>query len=290
MRSDWLEAFLTFSECLNFTHAAERLHLSQPALHVKIKKLSATVGAPLYLKQGRVLVLTDTGRRIQSFARELRERNLEFMQEIRTGTSAHPVVLAAGEGAYLYLLGSALSAFRKSSIYPLQLLTTDATATVKALLSGQAHLGVTANAAYPDELDATQFTTVKQLVVVPRHHPLAKKTVIKIKDLGDETFILPSKERPLRIAVEQAFANKSQTLRVAMEANGWELMLHFVKLGMGICIVNSCCNIPAILVAIPIPELPSLTYHILQRKSRWRTEAAVQLKDKLLKHKDQWQN
>ncbi|MBU6951758.1 LysR family transcriptional regulator [Hahella sp. HN01] len=52
MKSDWIESFLVFSECMNFTHAAERLHISQPALHVKIKKLSEQLQTPLYRKSG----------------------------------------------------------------------------------------------------------------------------------------------------------------------------------------------------------------------------------------------
>ena len=58
MRADWLQAFLTFSETMNFTRAAAGLNISQPALHVKVGKLAEWAGQPLYRKAGRNLVLT----------------------------------------------------------------------------------------------------------------------------------------------------------------------------------------------------------------------------------------
>ena len=59
---DALYAFTVFSETRNFTRAAETLHISQPALHVKIKKLSEELGVPIYTKSGRELVLTSYGK------------------------------------------------------------------------------------------------------------------------------------------------------------------------------------------------------------------------------------
>ena len=51
---DSLRAFRAFAEQLNFTKAAELLHISQPALRVKIAKLSRQLETALYVRQGRV--------------------------------------------------------------------------------------------------------------------------------------------------------------------------------------------------------------------------------------------
>ena len=52
LQSPWLQAFITFAEHANFTHAAKAMHLSQPALHLQIQRLSEAVGVPLYTRQG----------------------------------------------------------------------------------------------------------------------------------------------------------------------------------------------------------------------------------------------
>src|SRR5688572_224198 len=67
---DLLRAFDAFATTLNFTHAAKQIHLSQPALHERVRKLADLVGAVLYERKGRVIALTDTGRSLAAFARE----------------------------------------------------------------------------------------------------------------------------------------------------------------------------------------------------------------------------
>ena len=51
---DALRAFAEFAEDANFSRAAIRLHISQPALHAKVAKLSGAIGRPLYVSRGRV--------------------------------------------------------------------------------------------------------------------------------------------------------------------------------------------------------------------------------------------
>ncbi|HBQ14955.1 MAG TPA: transcriptional regulator, partial [Myxococcales bacterium] len=75
---EWLRAFVVFAEHLNFTRAAEALHLSQPALHVQVKKLGEQLEVTLYERRGRALVLTDEGREVLAFGRELLARCERF--------------------------------------------------------------------------------------------------------------------------------------------------------------------------------------------------------------------
>ena len=58
MKLEWLEAFVAFAERMSFTHAARDLHISQPALHVQIARLTEALGVRLYRREGRALVLT----------------------------------------------------------------------------------------------------------------------------------------------------------------------------------------------------------------------------------------
>jgi len=74
IRSEWLTAFIGFAEELNFTRAAARMHLSQPAFHVQIRRLSEAMGVTLYERRGRNLVLTPHGRELLAFARDSRDR------------------------------------------------------------------------------------------------------------------------------------------------------------------------------------------------------------------------
>lgn len=266
LRAEWLEAFIAFAERLNFTHAAKTLHLSQPALFVQISKLGEALGVPLYTKQGRQLGLTDAGRRLLAFAREQRDRDGEVVSELRTGRSRATVTLAAGTGSFLYILGPALREFLRLSPARLRLLQRERPGTVEAVKSGEAQLGVAAFDAIPDELEPQLLTRVPQLVVMPRQHALANRRRLKLRDLEGLSLIVPPVGQPQRATLEQALSSAGVRWQPAVEATGWTLVLRFVELGLGLTVVNGCCEIPRGLVARPLGELPAVSYYLVSRQ------------------------
>ena len=260
-----LRAFTVFAEHLNFTHAARALHISQPALHAQIGKLADELGVVLYRRAGRTLVLTDHGVRVACLGRELVERVRGFEDELRVGHSRQPVVLAAGAGAYLYLLGDAIRRYLAESSTPLRLLTTDREAGLTAVRHGVAHLAVATLDLRPDDLHADLLASVPQVAVLPAAHPLAARAGICLLDLDGAQLIVPPRDRPHRRALEHALERAGASWQVAVETSGWELMLHFAALGLGVAVVNGCCRIPPGLVAVEIRDLPAQQYHVLRR-------------------------
>lgn len=264
---DALYSFIVFSETRNFTRAAETLHISQPALHVKIKKLSADLGVPLYRKNGRELILTNYGKELVRFGREAQNHVNGFIEELTQGKRTQPVILAAGAGSYMYLLGDAIRRFKSKSDVQLRLLTADRTATLELLNIGKAHLGVTALDSVPVDFDAHLLAKVPATLIVPNDHRLAKKQTISISELDDAALIVPEADKPHRSNIERVLETHNISWNVAIEASGWELMIHFVKLGLGTAIVNGCCTVPKGLKALPIREFPTTKYYLLNKRS-----------------------
>jgi LysR family transcriptional regulator, low CO2-responsive transcriptional regulator len=285
---EWVNAFIVFSEHMSFTHAAKRLHISQPALHVQISKLSEALGVPLYRRRGQRLELTDDGRRVLGFGREVRERTAKLIDDLRMRESLRPVVLCAGEGAYLYLLGEAIQGFLASGSAPLRLLTRDREGTIEAVHSGEAHLGVISSETAPEGLCAERLTQVSQMLVTRAGHRLAAKRVVHLSDLAGERLIVPGPGRPHRAMLAQALQSAGVPWEVAVEANGWELMLRFVELGAGVAVVNGCCRLPQGLVARPMPDLPQRTYDLIQRPGAAAEGPTARLRQALLASRDKW--
>jgi LysR family transcriptional regulator, low CO2-responsive transcriptional regulator len=139
---EWVDAFVDFADHLNFTHAARARHVSQPALHGQVRQLQAAVGAPLYHRRGRNLELSEAGRQLAAFGRELRVRERGLLAQLRGPQADAPVILQAGEGAYLYLLGPALRRFAHGRGELLRLRLGDAETTLRAVEDGLVDIGV----------------------------------------------------------------------------------------------------------------------------------------------------
>jgi LysR family transcriptional regulator, low CO2-responsive transcriptional regulator len=275
--SEWLRSFVAFGETLSFTHAARRLHISQPALHVQIRKLGESLDTPLYGRRGRSLELTAQGRKLLAYGREQQEREGLLLDELRPGSTDGSVVLAAGEGTFLNLLSPALRAFQRSKQARLRVLTRDREQAISAVQLGEAHLAVTVVDDVPTSLVARRVARVGAAVIMPKAHRLAKKRSLSIRDLRDEPLIAPSPGRPLRESLARAWADAELIWSPAVEANGWELMMRFAELGMGLAIVNDFCQPPRGTVRRRLLGLTPVQYQLLRLRDRKSTPAAAML-------------
>ncbi|WP_029008222.1 LysR family transcriptional regulator [Azospirillum halopraeferens] len=77
-----LEVLCLVAELGSVSRAAERLGIAQPVVSAHIKALSDKLGAPLTARNGRRVSLTDEGRRVYRWAREMVSRTRELEREM----------------------------------------------------------------------------------------------------------------------------------------------------------------------------------------------------------------
>jgi DNA-binding transcriptional LysR family regulator len=262
---DALSAFAVFADHLNFTRAAAQLRMSQPSLHAKVGRLARALDRPLYVRAGRRLVLTADGEAVARFARENDARLDAFLAGLRGTPPEQPIVLAAGPGAYQFVLGDAVHRALREPSGRLRLITANQGQALAALRSGRAHLGVAVLEELPDDLIAVPLATYPQTLLVPADHRLARRRTVRVRDLAGAELVVPPPGRPHRAALETALRGAGANWTVAVEADGWPLIVHFAALGVGLAVVNGCVPAPAGVVARRITDLPPLTYHVVHR-------------------------
>lgn len=257
---DEIRTFAVFAETVSLSAAARELHLTQPAVHAHLKRLSERLGVPLYHRAGRGLVLTREGIEVAAFARDAVERASAFEARLRGAPEKARVVLAAGAGALVHVLSPGIRAFTRSHKGVLEILSADASAAVEATLRGTAHVGVGALGSVPEELEAHLLTDVAQVLVMPKEHPFAKKRRVHLTDLDEAPLVLPPEGRPQRAALDSAFAAHGVRVHRTATAQGWEVVVRLVELGVGLGIVNGAVRLPRALVSRPLRELPRARY------------------------------
>lgn len=97
MEAAWLEDFLALAECMNFSRAAERRNVTQPAFSRRIRALEGWVGAPLVDRDTHRLALTPAGEAFRPVAEEallLLRRGRKMAVEAAQVASSELVFLA----------------------------------------------------------------------------------------------------------------------------------------------------------------------------------------------------
>lgn len=257
--ADRLRAFAVFAQILNFTRAAARLGLSQPALHGQVRQLAEELGAPLYRREGRRLALTDAGRAVQAHAERALQQAAALRATLAGQAHAAPARLAAGEGALLYLLGPSL----RAAGVPLQCQVLDGPGALAAVRAGTADVAVTPTPPGPD-LQVVPLARTEPVLQIPAGHPLAARAgPLPPEALAQVALVVPPQGGPLRARLDEALADVPW--RAAAEARGWPLVLHLVTLGVGPAVVNGLCPQPPGTVRRPLPWLPAITYRAVRR-------------------------
>jgi len=78
------------------SRAAEKLRLAQPTVSAQVKLLEDTLGQQLFDRQGRRLVLTDTGRMVYRYADEIFGIGRELMETLKGRAPGRPLQLTVG--------------------------------------------------------------------------------------------------------------------------------------------------------------------------------------------------
>ncbi len=103
MKFRHLEYFVAAAEELNFTHAADRLHVSQPPFSKQIHDLEGELGINLFERQRKGVALTPAGKSFLIDARRILEDCASLDQKSPTNQSRRDW----GIGHWLYVRADA---------------------------------------------------------------------------------------------------------------------------------------------------------------------------------------
>jgi len=195
-----LRYFVAVAEDLNFRRAAERLHLSHPALSRQISDLEDELGLKFFSRNARRVELTEVGRVFLVGAK----RTLASAQEAIAQASE----VVKGErgrlsiGCYALVthpfLPDALGRFR--GLFPLIEVTVrhmDNRTQVEAVLNGSVMLGIAR--LYPNLEESASLTTTFLLrspfcIACSEHRWPAKRGTPKLSDFREDNFLVLSPE------------------------------------------------------------------------------------------------
>lgn len=191
-----LEYFLMVAEELNFTRAAQNLHVSQPTLSRQIAQMEEVLGATLLRRNNKILELTEEGYLLKRRAQEIIELYDKTAQEIKRNSSDNiegTISIGVGVLKSVSLLITMIGEFRKK--YPLvnfDILTITADVASEKLEQGLLDVGILIEPISLEKFNYLRMPGKEEMGVLMRaDDALAEKDSIRPTDLLNKPLIFP---------------------------------------------------------------------------------------------------
>lgn len=225
----------------SFTKAAEELFLTQPTVSMQIKKLTDTMGLPLFEHIGRNVEPTEAGLELYDACSKVFDALLSLEMKIGDLKGMKRGRLRiVGITMAKYLVPELLGEF--SHLYPgikLSLKVTNRERVISRMAKNKDDLYILGQMSdYKVDIEMHDFSPNPLVVLAPRDHPLVGKKKIKLKDIAKEPFILREPGSGIRDAMMRVFEKKGLKPNIQMELGSNEAIKHAIVGGLGVSVLS----------------------------------------------------
>ncbi|OPY82584.1 MAG: HTH-type transcriptional activator CmpR [Smithella sp. PtaU1.Bin162] len=267
----------------SFSRAAEKMHLTQPALTKNIKNVENCLGLKIATRSSNGVALTAEGRVVYSYACKMIKLRQEAGEKIvqMQGNNGGDIYIGASTIPATYLLPSALSAFRqKEKNVRLHVRTADSDEVINMVLGGETEIGFIGKKPLNKKLVFEPVWSDRLLLAVCRNHPWRKKKEVTVDELVQEPFIIREKGSATR-EVAESYLKKHKAIsfsgfNICSELGSSEAVKEAVIAGLGVSIisVHAVCRElrQGLLLEIPLSgcRMARDFYLIRLKKTDWK--------------------
>ncbi len=204
MNTNQIEYFLTLSELLSFTKAAEVLNISQPVLSRSIRSLEAALEVELFYRTTKTVSLTPAGTLLAEGLADLEQRYSSLLESVRSVQNGYAGELRLGvvNGMSLLDVREYLSDFQQAHPEIKCVFLSRNLSELRKLLTDQTldfAVGLGCDFDYIPQFSCRAIREVPLCAVVSERHPLAARSggFLRFSELEGETLIvIPESESP----------------------------------------------------------------------------------------------
>lgn len=237
MDTQHLHAFVAIAEQGSFSAAAEKLHLTQPAISKRIALLEDQLGTRLFDRIGRQVILTAAGKILLNKAQLILSEVAATQRAIADlrGEIQGQLSIATSHHVGLHYLPPVLREF--SSLYSevkLDLHFLDSEQAYEEILNSRYDLAVVTLSLEQDPRLETYSVWQDQLqFVAAPDHPLATQSHLQLADLTQHQAILPDLNTYTTKLVKNLFDQENLPLNINMVTNHLESIKMMLSIGLG---------------------------------------------------------
>ena len=180
------------AETGSMTRASQKLFLTQPGLSHQLKEIETRLGAKLFLRVNKSMVLTAHGKRILDAGEEILSKVSALEQEITASdTNVRQLRITTQCYTCYHWLPSLMKKFQtEEPNTEIDIVTEAMSSPIEFLLKGRIDLAITNGLKVSNGIKFEKLFDDEQVVLVSSKHPLAKKKVIQPADFTNEHYII----------------------------------------------------------------------------------------------------
>ncbi len=224
----------------SFTRAAEELNLTQPTVSQQVKRLTESIGTPLFSQIGKHLHLTEAGQSVLEASRDIANRvaQLEMHLNDLQGMDKGQLRLSITTTAK-YFVPRLLGPFHKK--YPgitLSLEIRNQAEVMKRMSNNEDDLYFTSRPPRDLDIELRPVLPNPLVVVANRSHPLAQEKDIPLQRLVGEPMIMRESGSGTRAIVEKFFGDNRVDIKTIMTLTSNEAIKQAIVGGLGISVLS----------------------------------------------------
>jgi LysR family hydrogen peroxide-inducible transcriptional activator len=235
---DQLKYFQTLVETKNFTEAANRMNLSQPAFSRSIQRLEEEFGQPFFERKPRSVELTDAGVRFQRSVNQILRIVEDTKAEISDDGQSGRIRIGAIPTIAPYFLPDFLRQF--SDAFPRCRLVVHENTTdelLKCCKQGSIDLAILAAPITEKYVEVEELFEEELLLVLPPDHPLTRRKHIRLSDVEGLPFVMLDEAHCLSDNITSFCRQRSMHPVVVERANQLITVQELVSLSHGISMI-----------------------------------------------------
>ena len=236
-----LQYFVTVVEEANFTRAAERIHVAQPAVSAQIQRLERELGQPLLDRSRRTVRLTAAGEAALPYARAALAAVADIHVAVEELTQLVRGTVTIGTvTSHSVDMPALLADFHEE--HPnveITLSTDNSDALIEKVRTGRLDAAIVSVGPdeHPEGLDVEVVTDEAIQAVVSFTDKLARRKTVQLTDLADRPLIALPVGAGIRHQFDAACARAGITPRIAFEASTPLALADLAERGLGVAIV-----------------------------------------------------
>jgi len=236
-----LKAFLAIAELGTFTAGARQVHITQAAISMQIRQLENELGAKLFVRAPRRVMLTEAGEQLLQRARQILRDHDAAVQEIAELAGAERGRLRLGSASAMVttdVLPKLLREVRKQhNGSEITVVSGTSEALVQQILAGELDLAFVSLPVEARGINTERLSEDQLVAIASPRHQFAKQRTISAYTLAGEKLILGERGGNTRRLIDQFFSQAGVTLRVSMELSRQAAIRRMVEEDMGVGIV-----------------------------------------------------